>query len=686
MKTTIAKRNLLVMLLAALTLFQISSCSRIRQDKRLEQALRLAGKNRQELEKVLDRYAGKDSLKYRAAVFLISHMPGKYAKVFPDYDKYIPLFDTLESMGKSYEKTYKNLEFYKNYKSTVFRFFVDRHHLPPVDSLVFQQKDDLHTITSDYLIENIEYAFKAWEMPWNKKLDFTDFCEFILPYRYGQEELRSWRKEYFEANRDLIDRMRNITDPVKAAMTIKTIGFASESDLSGLKKLNNAFRPLDLLRINTTTSCLDESGVQLLKLRGLGVAVSRLHIPWWGNRGEGHELNGVLTADRGWVGFGSGGDTMAYTPPGLPVKFRITKVYAEIYSSNDSSTAIGYQNDLYYRDTGYIDVTRWVTNPIDLTLSFEHAAKPRNACICVFNNSEWVPVMQTPIIDDRARFRQIGADIIYMAGTIVDGELYLENKPFLLDTNNRLHYFIPDTIRQPMTLTRKYPPNPGVEDKLPSLSGCYFEGSNDSNFRHADLLWKIDRLSGLHTVKKQLKNAAYQYVRLVMQAPADRKSEGLGGIQFYSGEGKSRRLLSGSPISSTGASKTFYQHVFDNNQLSYVMLLEQRFADFPQFFEGENLVVPNKTPFWVGLRFDKKEKLSFLELSPRSDDNDVNIGEQYELSYWDSSGWVSLGTKEADRNELTFYGPRNALYYLVDLTKGNEQRLFLYQDSKQIWY
>ena len=48
----------------------------------VEEALRQAGKNRSELEKVL-KYYGKDpsdSLKLRAAEYLIVNMPGKYSE------------------------------------------------------------------------------------------------------------------------------------------------------------------------------------------------------------------------------------------------------------------------------------------------------------------------------------------------------------------------------------------------------------------------------------------------------------------------------------------------------------------------------------------------------------------------------------------------------------------------------
>lgn len=52
-------------------------------------------------------------------------------------------------------------------------------------------------MTADYLINNIDHAFKVWKhRPWNKTLGFDDFCELILPYRIGNEPLSDWRPVY----------------------------------------------------------------------------------------------------------------------------------------------------------------------------------------------------------------------------------------------------------------------------------------------------------------------------------------------------------------------------------------------------------------------------------------------------------------------------------------------------------
>ena len=65
--------------LSLLFLLSVCSCSKDRPP--LEWALRCAGPNRGEMEKVLAHYSRKseDSLKLRAAEFLIKNMPGHYS-------------------------------------------------------------------------------------------------------------------------------------------------------------------------------------------------------------------------------------------------------------------------------------------------------------------------------------------------------------------------------------------------------------------------------------------------------------------------------------------------------------------------------------------------------------------------------------------------------------------------------
>ena len=151
------------------------------------QALEKSGKNRGELEKVLAYCASpNDSLKLQAAYFLIGNMEGhSYVTYF--------LKDTL---GNAVDFSALN---YPNYDSltTDFKQLEAKH-----GTLDFDRKEtleDLDVITADFLIKQIDYAFKAWrERPWAKKLTFDQFCEYVLPYRGSNEPLEELARDFLE--------------------------------------------------------------------------------------------------------------------------------------------------------------------------------------------------------------------------------------------------------------------------------------------------------------------------------------------------------------------------------------------------------------------------------------------------------------------------------------------------------
>ena len=72
---------------------------------------------------------------------------------------------------------------------------------------------DIYNINSNLLCEDIDYAFKAWNLPWASKLSFENFCKYLLPYRIDKEPLQQWRKFYYEQNINwVLDSMKNSND------------------------------------------------------------------------------------------------------------------------------------------------------------------------------------------------------------------------------------------------------------------------------------------------------------------------------------------------------------------------------------------------------------------------------------------------------------------------------------------
>ncbi len=77
-------------------------------------------------------------------------------------------------------------------------------------------------------------------------------------------------------------------------------------------------------------------------------------------------------------------------------------------------------------------------------------------------------------------------------------------------------------------------------------------------------------------------------------------------------------------------------------------------------------------------------KMDRLFYYGRGDGNAVEVGDEYELFWWDGGRWQSLGRQRATRPCLEYSGvPAHALYLLRDLTKGRDERIFTYRDGRQ---
>ena len=135
-------------------------------EQQLEFALQAAEENRTELEKVLKHYAN-DSLKLKAAKFLICNMPGHVSYVGQEIECYyqeakpILLSDSLPAT-----KVRMLEELYRKY--------------PPG---IIKKEQDVKIITADYLIHNIDRAFDDWQHGvYAQQISFEEFCEYLLPH------------------------------------------------------------------------------------------------------------------------------------------------------------------------------------------------------------------------------------------------------------------------------------------------------------------------------------------------------------------------------------------------------------------------------------------------------------------------------------------------------------------------
>ena len=90
---------------------------------------------------------------------------------------------------------------------------------------------------------------------------------------------------------------------------------------------------------------------------------------------------------------------------------------------------------------------------------------------------------------------------------------------------------------------------------------------------------------------------------------------------------------------------------------------------------------------WAGLDFGEPKQITSIHYIFRNDDNSIRIDDEYELFYWDNNKWATLGKRIAQSDTLNFSKcPQNALFLLHNHSRGKEERIFTYENGKQVWW
>jgi len=176
MKSTV--KSLIVVMVLFPLLF---SCNR---KSNLEHNLELAGKNRPELEKVLEHYKN-DPLKLKAAKYLIENIDTYYSFTSPELDVYYHTLDSIFQLNK-----------FGDMLTPEQQTLLSSLNQPNQNN--FKNISDLQSVSSKFLIDNIERAFKAWKSPFAQGLNFDDFCEYLLPYKAGSTDRPDyWQTDFY---------------------------------------------------------------------------------------------------------------------------------------------------------------------------------------------------------------------------------------------------------------------------------------------------------------------------------------------------------------------------------------------------------------------------------------------------------------------------------------------------------
>ncbi len=497
---------------------------------------------------------------------------------------------------------------------------------------------------------------------WESQLDKSTGKEVLVQNVYNGQSCQHWQILPTPKKPAQTTTLFHLHNAASAALKVTDVMEQFEYIASG-----SILPPsLSTLCKYRTGTCQEEATYVVALSRYLGIPTSIDFTPHWGNRTNSHSWSALIMPQEKSTPFYMGcapGDTMQYFHNYLK-----PKVYRRQFQLNQQiATDLNLEKSKpsLFQMPKFIDVTKdyCPTTDIERTIPFG-LEKHDIVYICVFDKTNWYPVDYSKVTNGKAFFKSMGRNILYSIGYWENGKIIPIANPFIVTRQGQIREIkVNHSKRQAMTLLRKYPFF-GKEDFFNfRMSFGKFQGSNKPDFSDAYTFFVHDGMTEGNWCEQIIncKNT-FKYLRYL----SPKNSYGnINELEFYDTDGEK---LHGEIIGTDGLANQGKETVFDGNVLT-----------------GFNSANPDGN--WVGIKLPSPTKISKIKYMPRNDGNSIEIGDLYRLECYDGGTWKVLEEKTASENKLLFNNvPTGGLYLLKNLTKGNEERIFTYENNKQIWW
>lgn len=546
----------------------------------------------------------------------------------------------------------------------------------------FKRMADADAVTAEYLISNIDQAFVRWrEGNFARHLSFSEFCEWLLPYRLTNENLCEWRERLYGEYKRGIESLRQIADKNHsaywAAAQVNDLLKQDKIFIHLIPHLGGVNLPAPVLASLRMGECDDYAFKAAYTMRACGIPVCVDFTPQWPTRPHGHHWNVVLNNNGRAVPFMG-----SESNPGYPCKsdYVYGKVYRYTYEYQKESLfehnrTIGEPTPPVLTNPFIKDVTGDYTKGVDVSVSINIGK--HFAYLAAFNNQGWTPIawgeetLPNPSFKGGEKkqytFRNVGRGAVYLPVTWENDRAVAADYPILIKENGEQEYIKPDKNKTfSLTLTRKYPKYAVTHVYSKRMVGGKFHTSNTADFAESTKTGEIKRNPEMEydSIDTDPKGRAYRYLRYT----APRRSHcNVAEMEFYDANGK--RLMPLAVVTDGNEDAGFKAgSVIDGDALTYYQT--KKSDDCTMTFD-----------------FGSPVAVAKIRYLPRNDDNHVTAGHRYRLDYYDKDGAHPVGEQVATTDSVMFTGvPSNALYILHDLTKGREERIFTLENGEIRWW
>jgi len=424
-------KNTLFVFIVVLILFSCNKINNLVFNERVMIVLDSAQWNEPQLLEVIIKYnRPKDSLKLKATYYLIENMEGQV------FESVVPV-DSLDSIVEFDSRKYSN------YTNMLLAWDSTRNARGNLNYKCKWFKKDYDTITSDLLINNIEFAFLAREkFPWAKEIGFEMFCEYVLPYRVKNELLYNWRPFFLKELSWLEDSLKNKRDILEANRLIN--GY-----LKSWFRYDQKYdywqtdQTLAEMLENSSGRIEDIAAIEIMALRSVGIPAASDYIPYPSSIENDFFWNVIYISDNEAIPFYySKSISESFQIPEFPPKVLRTTYRTELFCPAnielDSSNIPENLNKLNYKD-----VTKFYNKVKNIEVNLTNIPdSTKFAYLCVFDSNDWIPIYWGEIIDDKAIFLNMGVNNTYLPVFYKNNEIIPAGNEFFLNSEGNKDFRI----------------------------------------------------------------------------------------------------------------------------------------------------------------------------------------------------------------------------------------------------
>lgn len=144
---------------------------------------------------------------------------------------------------------------------------------------------DLQTLSSEFLMSNLEYAMKArTEFPWSEKVSEEMFLNDVLPYAILDETREDWRPRFYEVCRELVKDCETASEAAQV-LNRDLFNIVNVHYNRGRKKPNQS--PAESMETGKAT-CTGLSIILAYGCRSVGIPARLVGTPLWSDKSGNH--------------------------------------------------------------------------------------------------------------------------------------------------------------------------------------------------------------------------------------------------------------------------------------------------------------------------------------------------------------------------------------------------------------